>query len=65
MNYDEMIEKLHSLGLDNDYDWYGDWSAPGVGQYVIRMNGKEMEPGQVIELLESYSELLAQTKRSQ
>lgn len=63
MIYDEMIKKLHSLGLNNDYDWVGDWQAPSHGSYVIRMNGEEMEPGQVIELLDDYGALLEQTKR--
>jgi hypothetical protein len=31
MNYEEMIRKLHRLGLDNDYDWEGDWQGPGRG----------------------------------
>jgi hypothetical protein len=62
MNYKQLIEKLHQLGLVNDYDWMGYWQSPGDGRYVIRMNGEEMDPGHVIDLLDSYSELLEQTE---
>ena len=34
-----------------EYDWVGNWEAPGHGKYVIRENGKELEPGDVINRL--------------
>ncbi len=47
-----------------DYDWHGDWQGPGVGKYVIRCNDEEIEPGDLIALLNDYNDLLEQVKRT-
>jgi hypothetical protein len=47
-----------------EYDWYGDWQGPGVGKYVIRCNNEEIEPGDVISLLDDYNDLLEQVIRT-
>ena len=62
--YAEIISRLSKFGIGNEYDWLGDWQGPGCGTYVIRSNGKEMEPGDVVDLLDRYADLLTQTKRT-
>jgi phage major head subunit gpT-like protein len=62
--YTEILASVSRLGIANTYDWLGDWQGPGSGQYVIRRNDKEMEPGEVIALLDDYADLIEQTKRT-
>lgn len=48
----------------SDYDWVGDWQGPGVGKYVIRYNDEELEPGDVIDSLRSYEDLVEQVSKA-
>lgn len=49
---------------DTKYSWDGDWEAPGYGRYVICDNdGREMEPGEVVELLDRLADLQEQLAR--
>lgn len=43
-----------------EYDWLGDWQGPEHGKYVIRADGREMEPHEVIDILNDYQDLLEQ-----
>lgn len=46
------------------YEWIGNWSAPTHGKYVILRNKKEMEPGDVIGLLDDFQDLIEQLKET-
>ena len=45
---------------ENEYLWDGDWEGPGHGSYVIFKNMIEMEPGDVIDLINRLEEILEQ-----
>lgn len=49
---------------EKEYAWDGDWQGPQHGEYVIIENRREMEPGEVIDLLRRYQELLEQVSRA-
>jgi hypothetical protein len=50
---------------DTKYSWDGDWEAPGYGRYVICDNdGREMEPGEVVGLLDRLADLEEQIART-
>jgi len=44
------------------YDWLGSWEGPEHGEYVIREDTKELEPSEVIQLLNDYQDLIEQEK---
>ena len=46
--------------IDKEYDWVGDWEAPGYGAYVIREDSRELEPGEVIEYIKRLQDILLQ-----
>ena len=47
-----------------EYDWLGDWQGPKHGKYVIRQDDQEMEPSEVIAILDDFQDLLEQFNRS-
>jgi hypothetical protein len=54
------------IGGDNmtsDYDWEGNWQGPGHGTYIIFNDGREMEPGEVIDRLNELQDLIEQINR--
>jgi hypothetical protein len=53
------------MNKKHEYDWDGEWAAPGYGTYAIYEDGEELEPGRVIELLKQYQDLLEQVKHKQ
>ena len=49
----------------SSYSWSGSYQCPGIGEYVIcDKNGNELEPYQVIDLLNAYDDLQEQIKNS-
>jgi len=48
------------MTIDKEYDWVGNWEAPGFGKYVIRENGRELEPYEVISYINRLHDLLLQ-----
>ena len=46
-----------------EYDWLGDWQGPKHGKYVIRQDDQEMEPSEVIAILDDYQDLIEQLNR--
>lgn len=51
------------MEIDTEYDWLGDWEGPGFGKYVIRENGREMEPHEICDKLNELQDLLLQLRR--
>ena len=47
-----------------EYDWLGDWQGPEYGKYVIRQDDREMEPSEVIAILDDYQDLVEQLSRT-
>lgn len=46
---------------DEKYTWDGDWEGPGCGGYVIfDWDGRELEPGEVVERLDALADLREQ-----
>jgi hypothetical protein len=65
MQLQKEIERLmEEHRYDWTYDWVGDWEAPGYGSYVIREDAREMEPGEVIELLNQFQDIMLQKRRT-
>lgn len=44
---------------DGNFDWSGDFEAPGHGSYIIMQDGVELEPGDVCLLLQRMGTLVA------
>ena len=49
--------------IDKTYDWLGSWEYPGNGEYVIREDGRELEPSEVIDYIRRLQDLLLQLGR--